>query len=421
LSKKPFDGLVNINKRKDNRLVILETSGIPVTDTCGNLIGYRGIDRNITERKRIEDALKRSEERYKTLVENQGEGIGLVSEQEEFLYANPAAERIFGVLPGTLVGRNLKDFLTKENYMAVREQTKLRQKGKISTYEVDIIQPSGKTRSLLVTASPEFDDKNRFKNTFGIFRDISEQKRMQEEILKSKKFESLGILTAGIAHDFNNLLTIISGNLELTKKKLVNEDNALKFLLKSEKKVYEAAELVKRFLVFSESKSMMVRIESIRKIIQNSIDQALSDSNIICSSEIPDELWPVECNVDQIFYTITNLLLNAKEASSSKGKIRIIASNEDVMADEIRTLKAGKYIKLAIQDYGTGISEEDLANIFDPYFTTKDKRTEKGLGLGLTTIYSIMIKHKGYINVISEKGVGTTVEIYLPALTARKS
>gem|GEM_PF-3199100 len=539
-SKKPFERLENINKHKDNRLVILETSGVPIIDTNKNLLGYRGVDRDITERKqvekalreseekyrstvesirdgffsligedlkiryinpaaekllnlqakdvigkpmfeafpeakesifekkyreayqtkkslsfetffgvkpyenwydirvyssnlgisvffqvtterkRIEDALKKSEERYKTLVEKQGEGIGLVNEQEEFLYANPAGEHIFGVPPGTLIGRNLKDFLTDENYKIAREQTKLRQKGIKSTYEVEIIQPGGKKRTVLVTATPEFDDKKRFKNTFGIFRDISELKRMQVEILKSKKFESLGFLATGIAHDFNNLLTIILGNIELAKRRLVTENKAFKFLLKSEEAVHEAVELVQRFLIFSEDKSVMMKTESIREIILKSTDQVLSDSNIICSYEIPGDLWSVECIVDQIYYTITNLILNAKEALSNEGKIEIKASNEVVKANQIGTLKSGKYIKLTIKDYGTGISKEDLSRIFDPYFSTKDKLTEKGLGLGLTTIHSVIMKHKGYINVESEKSIGTTVEIYLPALGGKR-
>ena len=420
-SKKPFERLENINKHKDNRLVILETSGVPIIDLNGNLLGYRGIDRDITERKRIENALKKSEERFKTIVENQGEGIGLVNEQEEFLYANPAAEHIFGVSPGTLIGRNLKDFVTEKNYTIIREQTKLRQKGIKSTYEIEIIQPDGKNRTVLVTATPEFDNKKRFRKAFGIFRDISEQMRMQEEILKSKKFESLGFLAAGIAHDFNNLLTIILGNIELAKRKLVTENKAFKFLLKSEETVHEAVELVQRFLIFSKDKTVMMKTESIREIIQNSTDQVLSDSNINCSYDIPDDLWSLECNVDQIYYTITNLILNAKEALSNEGKIEIKASNEVVKVNQIGTLKSGKYIKLTIKDYGTGISEEDLSKIFDPYFSTKNKLTEKGLGLGLTTMYSIIMKHKGYINVASKKGIGTTVEIYLPALKIDKS
>lgn len=401
---------------KRGHIVWGQVSSSLVRDLQGVPLYFISHVQDITEHKRIEDALKKSEERYKTLVENQGEGIALVNEQEEFLYANPSAENIFGLPPGTLVGRNLKDFLTEENYKVASEQTKLRQKGIKSTYEIEIIQPSGKKCAVLVTATPEFDDKKRFKNTFGIFRDISEQKRMQEEILKSKKFESLGFLAAGIAHDFNNLLTIILGNIELAKISLVTENKTFKFLLKSEETVHEAVELVQRFLIFSEDKSGLMKTESVGKIIQNSADRVLSDSNIICSYEIPDDLWSLECNVDQIYYTINNLILNAKEALSNKGKIEIKVSNEVVKANQIGTLKSGKYIKLSIKDYGTGISKENLSRIFDPYFSTKDKLTEKGLGLGLTTIYSVIMKHKGYINVASEKGIGTTVEIYLPAL-----
>ncbi|MCP4218412.1 MAG: PAS domain S-box protein, partial [bacterium] len=130
----------------------------------------------IATRRRAENALRESEERYRTLVENQGEGIGIVDRDERFTFANLAAEKIFGVPPDSLVGRNLKEFTTPEAFASILEQTNVRRQGEISTYDVEIVRQDGEKRVLIVTASPQYDENQEVSATFGIFRDITERK-----------------------------------------------------------------------------------------------------------------------------------------------------------------------------------------------------------------------------------------------------
>ncbi len=160
---------------------------VPLHDSHGNIVGLVGMNRDVTERKQIEEALRESEERYRTVIENQGEGIGIVDQEERFVFVNPAGERIFGVPEGSLIGRNLKEFTIPEQFAVVMEETAKRRMGERSTYELEIIRADGERRHILVTATPRFDSRGQFTGTFGIFLDITERKRAEEALRESEE------------------------------------------------------------------------------------------------------------------------------------------------------------------------------------------------------------------------------------------
>jgi len=245
----------------------------------------------------------------------------------------------------------------------------------------------------------------------GMGVDITERKKMEQELLKMQKLDSLGILAGGIAHDFNNVLTAILGNISLAKMRTGPDDKISKTLTDAEKGCFRAKELTQQLITFSKGGSPVKRTASLIELIKDSTTFTLSGSKAKPEFYIPENLWLVEADEGQISQVINNLVLNADQAMPEGGIIEIRGENVILSEEEIPSLNKGSYIKIMVKDYGIGITNENLQKIFDPYFTTK----QKGSGLGLATTYSIIRNHDGYISVESEIGKGTAFSIYLPA------
>ncbi|MBI4778709.1 response regulator [Candidatus Desantisbacteria bacterium] len=238
-----------------------------------------------------------------------------------------------------------------------------------------------------------------------------ELEKTHEQLLRVQHLESLGLLAGGIAHDFNNILFIILSNIHLVRLNVKPEDTIFEMLTKAEEALFRATNLTKQLLTFSKGGMPIKKVASMTELIEDSADFPLRGSNVSCEYFIPSDLWPVGCDRDQVSQVINNLIINADQAMPSGGTIKVGAENIIVGEEDVLHLKAGRYVKISIEDQGIGISREHLLKIFDPFFTTK----EKGSGLGLTTSYSIIKKHDGHIDVKSEPGKGTTFYLYLPA------
>ncbi|MEW6110238.1 MAG: ATP-binding protein, partial [Nitrospirota bacterium] len=245
--------------------------------------------------------------------------------------------------------------------------------------------------------------------------DITDRKKMEEELLNARKLESIGFLAGGIAHDFNNLLAVILGCISLAKMHLSPEDDILEILENAEEASIRAADLTKLLITFSKGGAPVKKTINIAELLRNSAGFALSGSNIKCEFNIPDDLWPVEVDEGQIKQVVYGMVLNSREAMPEGGIINVRAGNITISEKNEFLLKEGEYIKISIEDHGVGIPKENLSRIFDPYFSTKRKATQKGMGLGLSICYSIIKSHNGLITVKSEIGTGTTFHIYLPA------
>jgi signal transduction histidine kinase/ActR/RegA family two-component response regulator len=243
-----------------------------------------------------------------------------------------------------------------------------------------------------------------------VFRDVSAQKRMEAELFKNSKLESLGILAGGIAHDFNNILMAIIGNLALVKMTLGPQHEVLTRLTAAEKAVLRAQSLTQQLLTFSKGGQPVKKVVSIGQLVRESAGFALQGSNIRCDLSIPDDAWMVEVDDGQISQVIHNLVLNAQQAMPRGGTLLVKVANRVVGPEDGMPLAPGSYVSILVRDYGTGISPEHLSKIFDPFFTTKPR----GSGLGLTTAYSIVKRHSGALLVDSKLGAGTTISVYLP-------
>ena len=251
-------------------------------------------------------------------------------------------------------------------------------------------------------------------------KELSERKVTEEELLKAKKLESIAALSGGIAHDYNNLLTSIMGNISLAQTYLEHDDKIYGLLNEAQHASILAKALTRKLITFSRGGAPIKKTVHISPLVKRATEFSLSGSNIKCEFHIPGELWLVEIDETQIGQAIYNLVMNAREAMRDGGTIRVAAENTN-MTDGIPTLKEGKYVKISFNDEGIGIPKKHLKKIFDPYFSTKEMGTQKGMGLGLSICHSIIKGHSGDVDVGSQEGVGATFNIYLPASDGKAS
>ena len=255
-------------------------------------------------------------------------------------------------------------------------------------------------------------------NEFGaveMLQDITEQKTAQEELLKRTKLESLGTFADGVAKDFDSLLSAILRNVFLAKISASEEDTILENgLAIAERAGLQAKELAHRLITFAQGGYPVKKLEQLDDLIREAVENALKGSSVEANLSIRPGLWPAEIDAMQIKQVIENLVTNAREAMPQGGTVDVVAENTTT-GTNIRTLGEGNYVRIIIRDHGVGIARENLSKIFDPYFTTKEKRERGGIGLGLAICDSIIKYHNGLITVESIAGAGATFSLYLAA------
>jgi len=248
--------------------------------------------------------------------------------------------------------------------------------------------------------------------------DIKKDKRAEDELQKIRNLESIAALSGGIAHDYNNLLTVIIGNISLIQSYIEPEDMIYGLLDEALEASMTAKSLTQKLITFSRGGAPIMETALIAPVIKNATEFTLSGSNIKCEFSIPDDLWLVQIDKTQIGHVIHNLVMNAREAMPGGGIIKVAAENVNI-TDKSHSLESrlenGNYVKISITDQGIGISRENLDKIFDPYFSTKEMGTQKGMGLGLSICHSIIKKHNGDIVAESFAGPGASLHFYLPA------
>jgi len=238
---------------------------------------------------------------------------------------------------------------------------------------------------------------------------VLELRKVQVELEKARRIETLGVLAGGIAHDFNNLLTVMKGNLSLLKDRLKTKEGTGTYINDAIAAANRARELTRQLLTFSRGGAPVRQPGSIANVIRESASFTMSGASVRCDINLPDDLWVVDIDATQMSQVVNNLLLNAKEAMSNGGVIQIQGHN--LPASPRPELDAGRYVEITVEDQGEGIPPEIIDLVFDPYFTTKND----GHGLGLTTAYSIVKRHEGLLTLQPLPGGGTRCVIHLPA------
>lgn len=396
----------------DGHHSLMETIKTPMHDNKGELIGILGIGRDITERKRIEDELRESEDKFRLTFNCSPDAIN-INRLEDGLYVdvNEGFSRITGFTRDEVIGKtslelNIWADSTNRNLL-VQE---LKDKGFHENFETKFRKKNGKLLTGLMSA--KIITLKGVPYIISITRDISERKQYETELLKIEKLESLGILAGGIAHDFNNILTGVIGNISLASTHLNATHESAKPLAAAEKAALRAGEMAHQLLTFARGGEPIKKVVSPRHIVEEALSLVLHGSNVKENVDIPNSIYAFEADEGQISQVFHNIIINATHAMPTGGTLTVIGRNETLTDHNTLSLPPGEYLHLIFVDQGCGIPGDDITKIFDPYFTTKST----GNGLGLASAYSIITKHGGHINVSSVVGEGTTFTIYLPSI-----
>jgi PAS domain S-box-containing protein len=369
------------------------------------------------EHDRVQEALQQQREWLEVTLASIGDGVIATDVQGVITFMNVVAASLTGWTTHEALGQPLVEVLQviDETTRQPVESPVVRvlQQGQVvgPTHQAVLIARDGREVAIADSASPIRSSAGAMHGVVVVFRDISAQRQMEQEILRTRKIESVGVLAGGIAHDFNNLLTGIMGNISMAKMFANSDERILKRLAEAERACQRATALTQQLLTFSKGGTPVRQALYVAELLRESTAFALRDSNVHAVFNIAEDLVLVDADAGQLNRVIHNIVLNAAQAMPDGGTVRLEADNLVVGIGSPLALPEGRYLKIAITDHGCGIPADILPNIFDPYFTTKPT----GTGLGLATAYAIVTKHDGYLTVTSRVGVGTTFAIYLPA------
>ncbi len=422
--RKPIAELETTNLHKDGQHVIIETSGVPIVDEEENFLGYRGIDRDITRRKRAQEDLLL----FRRLVNQSNDAVYVIDpETSRFLDVNDKACASLGYQREELLKIGVTDieavipdnFLWKEHVAEVRNQEHIILEGEHK-------RKDGSTFPVEISTNHATEGEREYM--IAVARDISERKRADEEkkkleaqLKQAEKMEAIGTLAGGIAHDFNNLLMGVQGNVSLMRFDMDSEHPHYDMLKTIEGQVRSGATLTRQLLGYARKGQYEVKPINLNEVIEQTsptFGRTRKDTRI--HLELAEDLNAMEADQGQMEQVLLNLYVNASDAMPGGGDLFLKTANvthEDIKGKQYDA-KPGNYVLLTVTDTGTGMDEETKARIFDPFFTTKEMG--RGTGLGMASTYGIVKGHAGYIEVESEKGKGTTFSIYLPA-TERKA
>jgi len=376
--------------------------------------------RDITQRRQAELALKHEKERLSVTLDSIADAVIATDESGAVERLNEEATKLTGISNEDAVGRPLEEILKLKHPKTgklIKDPTKV-------LLELDFAEVSTKLGLLLERADGEalnvtaetrciLDDEGKHHGCVTVLRDITQQKRTEDELFKAEKLNSISLLAGGIAHDFNNMLTAILGNISMVRIELDEGDKHATKLIAAETAALQAKSLTQQLLTFSKGGAPVLEVTTVSEMVDECAQFILRGSNVKCAVEKDDDLWAVDADKGQISQVVNNLIINADQAMPEGGNICIRIRNLRVRLSEVPALNSGQYVCIEVRDEGTGISPENLKKIFDPYFTTK----AEGNGLGLASSYSIIHSHKGTITADSSVGQGSIFRVYLPKST----
>ncbi len=406
-----------VNKTKDGRLLTMSSSANPVLDEEGNIVGFLAIQRDITERKMTDRALRESEERLRTLMEKVPDGVGVLATDGRILYANPAMGALLGYTTDQMLGRRVTDFQHPEDRGRAADRIKsLLRGGPESPAQYRLIHRDGSVVTSEITSRViEFEGEPALLSTV---RDLTERMELEEQLRQAQKMEAVGQLAGGMAHDFNNLLTVVQVNTELLADRLPEADGQVTDDIEELKAaVARGKKLIEKLLAFSRREELKIEPLDLRKLITDFEPtlRRLLPENIDIQIDPPDGLDKVLASAGSVEQIVMNLATNARNAMPEGGQLRLALWPTYLeAADWFATGRTvpGAFVCLAVSDTGIGMDELTQARLFEPFFTTR--RSSGGTGLGMAVVYGLAKQLGGHVHVYSELGQGTTIKVYLP-------
>lgn len=426
-----MDYEVLFKKRKDAYLETRNSLHLPISnsisllkDDNGNNLGKIFVFHDIINRKMSEKALKESEKRYRSLFEESLDAIFITTIKGRFLVVNQSTIDLFHYSKNKLLELSIKYlFVIPEEWKNFKKS--MEENGSLKNFEVKLKDKHGKELSCLLTSTIHRAKNNKVLGFQGIIRNITEQKRAQDEkekiqyqLMQAQKMKAVGVLAGGIAHDFNNLLTVIQGNSDLIIQNFNNDDPIYNEIKELQIAASKAAELTGQLLLFSKNKPMKFFPFNLNTVVMSMLKMLnrLIGEDLTINTVLSERLWKIYGDKNTMEQVILNFVVNARDAMPSGGTVTISTQNVEVNEKSDYSnpeISEGKYVLLTISDTGQGMDDNTLQHLFEPFFTTKDDG--KGTGLGLAVVYGIVKKHNGIITVNSTLGKGSVFKVYLPA------
>jgi len=387
----------------------------------GHVTSLFAVARDITERKRAEIALRESEERHRFLAEHSMDMLSRQAPDGRILYASPVSSRLLGYSPDELVGTSLFEYAHPEDLEAMRAASaRLMGPGGVETLAYRIRRRDGHYIWFETTSQAVRDPKTGLvAEILSVSRDITERRRLEEEVRQAQKMDAVGQLAGGVAHDFNNLLTSIRGFSDILARSVDMSDPRRKDIAEILKATERAAGLTRQLLAFSKRQVLRLEEVSVNGVVHDMVKiiARLLGDTITVETALDSDVWMVRTDPGQLEQVFLNLALNSRDAMPRGGRFTIRTRNVTIGADSV--VPAGRYVAIEVEDTGTGMSRETRSRVFEPFFTTKDPNGRPGLGLA--TVYGIVLQSGGHIGVESNPGQGARFTMHFPAATGDRS